>query len=107
MRIKRRRYYFSDNSIAFDTVVAFIMGGISLLIELSSIIVAIVTKGNIPGIFTMFYMIAILLSVVGEIFACIGKKAQEGSVKSKKLSILVNILSLVIIVALMIIGLFG
>lgn len=107
MRIKRRRYYFSDNSIAFDTVVAFVMAGISLIIELSSVIATIATKGHTPGIFTMFYMMAILLSLVGTIFAFMGNKAQEGSVTGKRLSIGLNFVSIAVIIGLIILGLFG
>lgn len=94
--IKRKRYYFSDSSIASDTVIAFVMGGISLLIELTGIIMSVVTKGRVPDIFGILYVCALLLSVSGEIFAWLGSKAQEGGVKGKRLSAALNIVTFII-----------
>ena len=85
---KKRRYYFSDTSVAVDTVIALIMGGISLFIELLGIIASVITKGYAPDIFGTLYMCAIILSVVGEIFAWFGNNAQEGGAKGKRISIL-------------------
>lgn len=95
---KKRRYYFTDSSIASDTVIALVMGGIALSIEIAGIISSIVTKGNVPGVFGMLLLCAILLAVVGEIFAWIGNNAQEGGVKGKRISIILNILALAIAV---------
>lgn len=94
--IKRKRYYFSDSSIASDTIIAFVMGGVSLLIELTGIIMSVVTKGHVPDILGILYVCALLLSVVGEIFAWLGSKAQEGGVKGKRLSAALNILTFII-----------
>lgn len=93
---KKRRYYFTDTSIASDTVIAFVMGGISLAIEIAGMIASVATKGHVAGIFGMLYVCAIILSAVGEIFAWLGSKAQEGSIKGKRISIAINIVSFVI-----------
>ncbi len=105
--IKRKRYYFSDSSIASDTVIAFVMGGISFAIELIGIVMSVISKGHIPGIFGMLYICAILLSAVGEVFAWIGNKAQEGGVKGKRISIALNIITFVIPVGIVLLGLIG
>lgn len=101
---KKRRYYFSDTSVAVDTVIALVLGSASLIIELAGIIVSVATKGNVPEIFGTLYMCAIILSVVGEIFAWFGNNAQEGGAKGKRISILINILSLAIILWIFIMG---
>lgn len=102
--IKKRRYYFTDTSIATDTIIAFVMGGISLAVEIAGMIASIVTKGNVAGIFGMLYVCAIILSAVGEIFAWLGNKAQEGGVKGKRISIALNIVSFVIPIWIILLG---
>ncbi len=93
---KRRRYYFTDSSIASDTVIALVMGGVALVIEIAGIITSIATKGHVPDVFGMLLLCAILLGIVGEIFAWIGNGAQEGGVTGKRVSIILNILVLAI-----------
>lgn len=102
--IKKKPYYFSDSSIASDTVIAFVMAGISLAIEISSIIISFVTLGHVPDIYGTLYLCAFVLSVVGLIFAFLGKKAQEGGVKGKRISVMINILSLVILLWVFMLG---
>ena len=63
---KKRRYYFTDSSFASDTIIADCMGGIALIIEVVSVIVSIATAGHVPEVFGLLYIIAMLLSIVGE-----------------------------------------
>ncbi len=102
--IKKRPYYFSDSSIASDTVLAFVMGGISLVIEIAGIITSFATFGHVPDIFGTLCLCALILSIVGLVFAFLGKKAQEGGVKGKRMSVIVNVLSLVILLWLFLLG---
>lgn len=102
--IKKRRYYFTDTSIASDTIIAFVMGGISLAIEVAGVISSILTKGNVSDVFGILYLCAIILSVVGEIFAWLGNSAQEGGVKGKRISIALNIISLIIPIWILLMG---
>ena len=102
--IKKRRYYFTDTSIASDTIIAFVMGGISLAIEVAGVISSVATKGNVSDVFGILYLCAIILSVVGEIFAWLGNSAQEGGVKGKRISIALNIVSLVIPIWILLLG---
>ena len=44
---KKKKYYFSDDSIASDTIIAFVLGGISLVAEIAGVISSIRTKGNV------------------------------------------------------------
>ena len=101
---KKRRYYFTDSSIASDTIIALVMGGISLFVEIIAIILSIGTGGHVPDIFGMLLLCAFLLSIVGEIFAWIGNKAQEGGVTGKRISIVINIISLVVLVVIVVLG---
>lgn len=91
---KKRRYYFSDSSMASDTIIAYVMGGVAMAMEMSGLIASVVTKGNVNMFFGILYICAIILSVVGEIFAWLGKKADEGGETGKRVSILINIFAL-------------
>lgn len=64
---KKRRYYFTDSSFASDTIIADCMGGIALIIEVVSVIVSIATAGHVPEVFGLLYIIAMLLSIVGDL----------------------------------------
>lgn len=99
---KKRRYYFTDTSIAVDTVIAYIMAVVALIIEISGIVSSIVTRGHVPGIYGVLYLSAIILSVVGIIFSLWGNKAEEGGVTGKHVSILLNVLALVIPVVIIV-----
>ena len=101
---KKRRYYFTDSSFAGDTIIAYCMSGIALGIEIAGIIASIVTAGNAPDVFGMLYICAILLSAVGEAFAQFGMKSQKGGVRGKRVSIWMNIVSLLIPVVIIIFG---
>lgn len=101
---KKRRYYFTDSSFASDTIISYVLGGIALVIDLAGIITSIATKGHVPMIFGNLYICAIILSVVGEIFAYLGNKAQEGGVKGKRISIALNIVALLIPVWIIFVG---
>ena len=101
---KKKRYYFSDSSIASDTVIALVMGAIALIIEISGVMASIITKGHTPAIFGTLYLCAIILAVVGEIFAWIGNAAQEGGALGKRVSIIFNIVALLVIVWILILG---
>lgn len=90
---KKRRYYFSDTSVASDTIIAYAMCGVAIAMEISGIVASIVTKGNVSALFGILYICAMLLSVVGEIFAWLGKKAEEGGETGKRVSIILNILA--------------
>lgn len=105
--IKKRRYYFTDTSIAPDTIISLVMGGLSLLIDISGIAASIVTKGNVPAIFGVLYICAIIMSITGEIFAWLGNKAQEGSVGGKRFSVALNIVSMIIPIWIIIMGIIG
>lgn len=105
--IKRKRYYFSDSSVASDTIIAYVLGGLAFAAETSGVIASIVTKGHIPAIFAMLYICAVLLAVVGIFFAVLGKKAQEGGEKGKRFSLMLNVFTAVLPFLIIIVGFFG
>lgn len=102
---KRNRYQFTDSSVAVDTIISFVMAGISILIELAAVINSIASKGHIHDIFGTLFIIVILLSVVGECFAWFGMRDLKGGVKSKRISVALNIFSLVVMIAFFVAGL--
>ncbi len=100
----RRRYYFSDESIASDTVIAFVMAGCALAMEIGTVICSVATAGHVPEICGMLVLIAIILSLVGEIFAQLAKKSQKGSLGSKRTSALLCLAPLAIAIAFLILS---
>lgn len=102
---RKRRYYFTDKSIAIDTVIAFSLGGVALATELAGICVSIATKGHTPEIFAVLYICSFILSIVGFVFAGYGKMAQEGGVRSKRWSHVVCGLAFIIPIAIIVNGL--
>lgn len=102
---KKKRYYFSDTSIASDTVIALVMGAIALIVEIAGIVASVITRGHTPDIFGTLYLCAIILAVVGEIFAWLGNNAQEGGALGKRISIILNIVAILVIVWILILGL--
>ena len=91
---------------ASDTIIADCMGGIALIIEVVSVIVSIATAGHVPEVFGLLYIIAMLLSIVGEIFARMGLQSQKGGVRGKRISIWLNIVSFVVPVIIILLGRF-
>ena len=97
----RKRYYFSDESIASDTVIAFVLAGVALAMELGCVIASMVTAGHKPEIVGAFLFSALLLSVVGEIFAQLAKKSQKGSLGSKRASALLCLFAMAVVLAIL------
>jgi hypothetical protein len=71
-----------------------------------SVIVSIATAGHVPEVFGLLYIIAMLLSIVGEIFARMGLQSQKGGVRGKRISIWLNIVSFVVPVIIILLGRF-
>lgn len=101
---RKKRYYFSDDSIAVDTIIAFVMAVISLIIEVTGVVFSFVTKGHVPEIFGILYLCAIIMSVNGVIFAALGYKSEEGGLKSKWFSMVLNLISLAVIGSIFLLG---
>ena len=95
-RRPRKRYYFSDSSIALDTIIAFIMGGMAIAIEIASVISSIATAGHVSGFVGLLLLIAVILSVVGFCFSRFAVKSEKGSLGSKRASSILNIFTALI-----------
>lgn len=104
---QRRRYYFTDSSFASDTIISYVLGGIALALDASGIVASIVTAGHVPAVFGILYICAILLAITGQCFAAFGKKAHEGGVKGKRVSVALNWVALLIPVGIILMGIFG
>ncbi|MBR4514827.1 MAG: hypothetical protein IKO61_08090 [Lachnospiraceae bacterium] len=95
-RRRRKRYYFSDSSIALDTIIAFAMGGLALAAEIGSVISSIATAGHVSGIVGLLLFIALILSVVGFLFSRFALKSEKGSLGGKRASSILNIFTALI-----------
>lgn len=101
---KKRRYYFTDSSFAGDTIIAYCMSAVALIIELAGIIASVASAGHVPEVFGMLYLCAMLLSAVGGVFARFGMKSQKGGVRGKRVSVWMNLVSLLVPVVFLILG---
>ncbi|MBQ9934430.1 MAG: hypothetical protein IJO70_01115 [Lachnospiraceae bacterium] len=104
-RRRRRKYSYTDGATASDTIIAFVIAGLCLGVEVVGFVASIITKGNVPGIFGTLYLCAIILSVTGMLFGIFGHRAQEGGVSAKRMSIILNLVAMIIPIATFISGL--
>lgn len=102
--LKRKRYYFTDSSVASDTVIAYVFGGVAFAMELAGVISSVVTKGDTPDICAYMYICSVFMSATGLSFAFFGTKAQEGGEKGKRFSIMLNVITLIIPIAIVVMG---
>ena len=95
-RRRIKKYYFSDSSIALDTIIAFSLSGIALVIEIASVINSIATAGHVDGLIGLLLFIAVWLSVVGFLFSRFAIKSEKGSLGGKRASSIMNIVTALI-----------
>lgn len=104
---KKRRYYFTDKSVATDTVIAFILGSVSLITEITGIVFSLATAGHTPDVFGTLYICALIFAVEGIFFARQARKSQKGGEKSKRFSTVLCIIAALIPVIFWISGMVG
>lgn len=104
-RRRRRKYSYTDGAVASDTVIAFVIAGLCLGVEVVGYIASIITRGNVPDIFGTLYLCAVILSATGMLFGIFGHRAQEGGVSAKRMSIILNLVGFVVPIATYISGL--
>ena len=104
-RFRRRRYHFTDKSIAVDTVISFVLGIIALTIEISGVAASVISKGHVSEIYGVLYVCAFICGISGLIYARFGLKAQEGGGASKRWSHVVNIIAVIVPLVMIISGL--
>lgn len=101
---KKKAYKFTDDSIASDTIIAYVMGGLAIIFVTIAIISSFVTRGNIPRMVAVLPVCGIVMSATALFFAITGLKAPEGGVTGKRISIAFSVFSLILSLYFYIVG---
>ncbi len=102
---RNRRFQVAPKGSASDTVIAYCLGILSGVFILLSVVKSIVSKGNVERIYGVLMMSALVMSFTGVLFAILGYNDDEGSVTGKKLSIILNAVTLIVSVIFLFKGL--
>ena len=79
-----------------DTIISYILGVLSGIFEILSIIKSIISKGSVERIYGVLMISAFLMSFTGFVFGIIGYHSEDGGVTSKKIAIYLNIIVFII-----------
>ncbi len=79
-----------------DTIISYILGGLSGIFEILSIIKSIISRGQVERIYGVLMISAFLMSFTGIVFGFIGYHAEDGGVTSKKIAIYLNVIVFII-----------
>ncbi len=94
--MKNSDFKVAPTGNATDTVIAYILGVLSGIFEILSIIKSIISKGSVERIYGVLLISAFLMSFTGFVFAIIGYHSEYGGVTSKKIAIYLNIFVFII-----------
>ena len=100
MRNRKKVYRFSDEVMAKDTIISFIFGLLSLIIIIVSVIMSIVMKGNVPEQTGYLLLAALIMGITAFMMGVIAYKDQDGGVLSKRTSVLISVLDIVILIVM-------
>ncbi len=101
MALKRKKVYkFSDEIMAVDSIISFIFGIPSLLCILFSVIYSVVIKGKTPEFIGYILLAAFVMAITALIFGLISYKNQDGGVLTKRATIIISMIDIIVIVVL-------
>lgn len=75
-----------------DTIISYILGGLSVIFEVLSIIKSVASRGSVERIYGVLMVSALLMSFTGIVFGIIGYHTEDGGVTAKKAAIYLNII---------------
>lgn len=94
--MKNSDFRVAPTGNATDTIIAYILGVLSGIFEILSIIKSIISKGSVERIYGVLMISAFLMSFTGFVFAVIGYHSEDGGVTSKKAAIYLNVVIFII-----------
>ena len=97
---KKKGYKFSDEMLVSDTIISLIMGGLALIFLIFAIIYSVVKKGSIPDSFGSLVLACAVMAVTAFIFGLLSYKNQDGGILTKRTSVIISIIDMVLIVLL-------
>ncbi len=100
MRNKKKKYKFTDEVMAIDAIISMIFGIPALLIIIISIVLAFITKGNVPDIIGYLLLAVGVMSVTGFIFGILSYRDPDGGILSKRTAVIISIIDMLLLVAI-------
>jgi hypothetical protein len=82
-----------------------VLGFISLIFIILSVIKSIISGGNVERIYAVLMLSSLIMSVTGTVFAVLGYYAEEGGITGKKAAIWLNLVLLLVSVVFLVKGL--
>lgn len=95
-----RGYSFADDIMATDTIISFVSGGLSLILTIVSIVIGIAKKGNAGDVTGVLLSASFVMSITGLIFGLLSFKVEEGGTNSKRVSVALSIVALILLFVL-------
>ena len=100
---KKKVYRFSDEVMAKDTIISFIFGLLALAIIIVSVIMSIVKKGNVPDEIGYLLLAAFVMGITAFIMGVIAYKDPDGGVLTKRTSVFISVIDIVVLIVLYIV----
>lgn len=94
--LRNKGFNMAPQGSASDTVISYILGILSVVFIILSIVKSIVSNGRVERIYGVLMMSALIMSVTGTLFGILGYHDEEGSFVGKKLAIIMNAAAFVV-----------
>ena len=102
MHRRERRYHFTDEGIASDTVIALIFS-VSALILIVGLIVLAIIHGKTGEKTPMLLMAAVIMVFTAIVFSVLSLRGQSGGLKSKRAAMWITGIDTALIILLILI----
>ncbi|MCR5368426.1 hypothetical protein [Eubacterium sp.] len=99
-RRRKKGYSFADDLICSDSIISFVSSGIALVLIISIIVLATVKNGKTPDFTGTLFIISGILTINGLFFGATSFKQDAGSNNTKRVSVWLAVLNLVILFVL-------
>ena len=101
MALRRKKgYKFSDETMAKDAIISLCFGGLAIVCIIFSIVMAVALKGQAPASIGALLLAAAIMAVTAFIFGLISYRDQDSGVLSKRASVMISLIDMVLIVVL-------
>ncbi len=96
----KKTYMFADDIIASDTIISFAFGIVALILIVFSVIYSIVKKGLAGEAVGVLLAASFIMSTTALLFGIFSYRQPEGGNTSKRFSVIVSIVGLVLEIAI-------
>ena len=97
---KKKGYKFSDEVMSKDAIIALVFGVTGLISIIFVITMGIVMKGKVPFEMGALLLAAGIMAVTGVIFGLLSYRDSDGGILSKRWSVLISLIDIVLLVIL-------